>query len=161
MMNPISPLDVGASNGLHYLGALGGGPRDASAVDGGTMGLRSASPVGLSDTVSLINLGNQISQLLQGIGGGVENNKTLLLLIGLLILLTLLEGSSKGGGSAAEALNGLGGAGSRGTYINFEASTTSITIEHTSMTMPASAIETMAASEANGQSQGHKIDLAA
>src|SRR3972149_12035654 len=126
MMNSISPLEVGASNGLHYLGALGGGPRDASGVGGGALGLGSASPLGPSNNVSLINLGNQISQLLQGIGGGVENNKTLQLLIGLLILLTLLEGSSKGGGPAADALSGLGGAGGRGNYVNFEASTTSI-----------------------------------
>jgi len=125
------------------------------------MGLGSASPLGSSNNVSLVNLGNQIGQLLQGIGGGVENNKTLQLLIGLMILMTLLEGSSKGGQSAADALSGLGGAAGRGSYVSFEASTTSITIEHTSMTMTAAAIETMAASEDNSPSQGQKIDLAA
>ena len=160
MMNSISPLDVGASNGLHYLGALGGGPRNTGAVEGGAVGLGSASPLGLSDTVSMVNLGNQISQLLQGIGGGMENNKMLQLMIGLLILLTLLEGSSKGGGSAADALSGLGGAAGRGNYVSFEASTTSITIEHTSMTMTAAAIDTMADSQDTGQSQGQKIDFA-
>src|SRR3972149_10320046 len=135
MMNSISPLEVGASNGLHYLGALGGGPRDASAVGGGGRGLGSAAPLGHSNNVALINLGNQISQLLQGIGGGVENNKTLQLLIGLLILLTLLEGSSKGGGSAADALSGLGKAAGRGGYVGFEAPTPSITLGNTSLTM--------------------------
>jgi len=161
MMNSISPLDVGGSNGLHYLGALGGGPRGTSAVDGGALGLGSASPLGYSNNVSLVNLGNQINQLLQGIGGGVENNQTLQLLIGLLILLTLLEGSSKSGQSAADALGGLGGAAGRETYISFVASTTSITIEHSSMSVTTPAIETMAASKANGQSQGQKIDIAA
>lgn len=162
MMNSISPLGGGTPKGLHSTGATGSGPQDTGAVGGRTVGLRSASPSGIGDTSPLAKLGNQIGQLLQGIGGGLENNKVLQLMIGLMILLTLLEGSAKGGQSAADPLSGLGsGDGGRGAYGSMEASTTSITIEHTSMTMTASSVETMAASADDGQAQGQNIDLAA
>ena len=162
MLSQISPLDVGASNGLHYLGALGSGPRDTSPVSGQAVGLPSAAPLGLGNAVSLVGMNNEISQLLQSIGGGVENNKMLQLMIGLLILLTLLQGSAKTGQSAADALSGLGGSGGgRGTSISFAASTTSITIEQTSVTMTASAADTLAAAQGSTQPPNHKIDLAA
>jgi len=164
MLSQISPLDVGASNGLHYLGALGSGSgaQDASPVSGQAVGLPAAAPLDIGSAVSLVSMNNEISQLLQSIGGGVENNKMLQLMIGLLILLTLLQGSAKTGQSAADALSTLGASGGgRGTYISFAASTTSITIEQTSVTMTASAADTLAAAQGNAQPQNHRIDLAA
>ncbi len=156
MSNTISPADAGASKG-RYASAAGNGVPTGGVSGGSRLG--SNRPVAVGGTAPS-NLGNQIGQLLQALGGDSQNSQMLPLLIGLMILMTLLEGSSQGGGSPTDALSQLGGAsGGQGGLEGLAASATSITIEHTSVTMTSSFVESMAADEGSGQ--GQTLDEAA
>lgn len=117
-------------------------------------GDQGVAQVGTAST-NLINMGGQIGQLLQGVGGGAEDNQMLRMMIGLMILMAVLQGSSSQ--PQADPLGHLMGSGGGGS-VGF-VSSTSISIEQTSMTVMASP-ETLAAIQGGSQPQ-HQIDLTA
>ena len=69
-----APVPLGASEGVN-----------SPSVGGSVSGPPSAQ------TVMSTQINAQVARLLQGIGGGAENNQLLQLMIGLMILITLLQ----------------------------------------------------------------------
>lgn len=87
-----------------------------------------------SMAVSRVN--SSVAQMLQNIGGGIEDNKMLRMLIAALVLLALLEEAQAGGDNGTNLLSGLGeGQGSRSQYVGIFSSSTTVSIEQTSTTI--------------------------
>ena len=109
--------------------------RAPGAVDVGSAGRGTGIEAGASQTVStsqsVTQVFSAVSEMLQSVGGGVENDKTLRMLIALLILLAMLENQNDAMKGASEALRTIGsGSGSRGAYFaSYSSSVTTISIE--------------------------------
>ncbi|UCC31719.1 MAG: hypothetical protein JSU86_05450 [Phycisphaerales bacterium] len=135
-MGPIPPVNVG-SGGLAGSPALsanrfaGTGP-----VGTGPGGVGTTSPSPTSDALAVSRVHSAVSELLQSIGGGLEDDKTLRMLIALIILLALLESSQDSAASSRNALASLG-AGRMGQplWVGAYYSSTTITIQQTTTTM--------------------------
>jgi hypothetical protein len=110
-----------------------------------------------SNAVSSLHINAAVSQLLQGIGGGAENNKTLQMLIALLILVALLDSSQQPTASAG-SLDALASGIGQGGYSGFSMSSTTITIEQSSMIYRSSGAESLGAAE-NPAAPGSRLDL--
>lgn len=82
------------------------------------------SPVGGG---SAVNMANQVSPLLQAIGGGAQNDQLLQLLITLLILATMLQESQNSQSAADSLLSGLGRGQLLHSYQSISITTTQIT----------------------------------
>lgn len=135
-MGPISPVNVGP-------GSLSGSPalgasRSAgtAAVDAGPGGVGTTSPSPTSDALAVTRVYSAVSELLQSIGGGLEDDKTLRMLIALIILLALLENFQESAVSSRNALASLGaGRMGRPIWVGGYYSSTTITIQQTTTTM--------------------------
>lgn len=105
---------------------------------GSTGSSGAASAAGAAQPNNAINtLMNQVTELLSGLGGGLESNQMLKLLLGLLILTALLSQGQDGQGQQQDAPSMLGGDGTgRGAMLQQSLSITSISIsiEQTSIT---------------------------
>ncbi len=155
MIGHISPLDT-STQAMNPMGPLtSSAPADAPV--GGATPLMSSS---FADAISALQINTAVGQLLQGIGGGAESNKTLQMLIALLILVTLLQGSQSQD-SAAGKLGDLaqGGIG-RGGYVGMSMSSTTVTIEQTSVVYTGNPAQELGAADA-GPDQGQELDVAA
>ncbi len=150
MIGRVSPLDV-SNYGLNAPTALQGsnGPAASSSAATGSS---------LASAVSALQINTAVSQLLQGIGGAAESNKTLQMLIALLILLTLLQGPQPSNANTS-ALDDLA-QGGRGAYLGVSMSSTTITVEQTSLVY-ASGDAQSAAATGDSTGQGRRLDLAA
>jgi hypothetical protein len=141
MLSQISPAASG------YSGSVGCGDQGVAQI-------------GAAST-NLTNMSGQIGQLLRGVGGGAEDNRMLQMMIGLMILMAVLQGSSSQPRGGADLLGQLMGPGSGGGSVSL-LSSTSISIEQTSMTVMAASPETLAAIQGGSQpQQDPQIDLTA
>lgn len=160
-MEPIPPINTAASRppaGLgSSLGPSGSGSAEATAslaqLNGAT---------GTSSTTAITQIHQAVTQMLQSVGGGVEDDKVLKMLIGLLILLALLQEWYGATESPQDALARLGeGTGQSGAASLYFSSTT-ITLEQTTTTV---VLQTQGAyGNAGGEqeaSKGGQVDVAA
>jgi hypothetical protein len=91
---------------------------------------------GVSQIAALSQVQSAVSQLVQAIGGGVQNDKMLQALIALLIVMALLENAD--GPSVSSAQSPVAGLSSESTYVGIYSSSTTVTLEYSSLTAPAS-----------------------
>ena len=85
----------------------------------------------MSQSVTAIN--SMVADLLQSVGGGVENDRMLRMMIVLLILLALMQnqqGNSDQTSAMLQALNGGGNNGESIQMISLYSSSTTISIQH-------------------------------
>ncbi len=130
-MGPIMPVNDGSAGGVSgpQPGQIIGGPGSAAGVSSG----RSAETVGGAaglDARDSIN--SSVSQLLQSVGGGLENDQLLKLLIAALILMALLQQQQEStAGLENLTRQGAGGAGGTGDsqFIGIYSSSTTISIQ--------------------------------
>jgi len=130
-MGPISGISAGAAYPSDVLRpvtdqTIAGGPTEA-----GTLLL--AAPAQGSTVQSIGRVFGEVSELLQSIGGGLENDRLLRTLVALMIILALLDRSGDATGTSASARGGMdaGGEG-RTQYVGIFSSSTTISIQQTS-----------------------------
>lgn len=161
-MGPILPVNVGAAGPTAGttpgLNQPGGAVRTGSAQGQAGPTLSRAS----SDAVALTQIHGAISQLLQNIGGGIEDDKVLRMLIALIILLSLLRDQQTFADSTQNALSLFAGTGRQSQSVEFYFSSTSITIEQTTTTINFEAMDSYATASNGGQveARGGQIDAA-
>lgn len=137
-MGPISALNnwsPGDFRRPQAPAAPSGGSTHPGAIGDGVY-LRSSAVAGRS--VGMLTINTQVAQLLQSIGGGVQNNQSLQLMIALLILLALLQQPQRSQRTAADAWIDLLGRGAAGLqrfsgFTSQMTSSTSISFEQTSI----------------------------
>ena len=155
MIGHVSPLD------LLTQGMNAPGPLNSPSLARTNYSAAGASPPisSLAGAISGLEINAAVSQLLQSVGGGLETNKTLQMLIALLILVTLLQGSRDGGSTAGD-LDSLARRGTGG-YLGIAMSSTTITVEQTSILYTASMAQSSAGTEDAESGRGGRLDLAA
>ncbi len=132
-MGPILPAGIAANTASSGAARIGTStmPSQPEGVASGMSAQRTAAP---SDPFRVSRVSGAVMQLLQGLGGGLENDKVLQMLIALLILLALMEDSQNVGGSGGDNLLNQGSrAGGPGSWFVMTASSTTISIEQTSI----------------------------
>lgn len=153
-MMGISGSGVGAAPSLRNGGEIGTGTAQRG---GGTEYVARAN--GSSQTITRIS--SSVTQLLQSVGGGLENDKLLRLLIALLVLMAMLDNLKEGGQRATSALPELGSRGySGGGFIaSYSSSVTTVSVQQTYATaMPS---EYAGASGGSSQGTGTELDTVA
>ena len=135
IMGPISAVNVGSTGGAAGLGSTASTIEPTQAYSStGTAGLTSSGALGASQAA--MRVPSAVAQLLQSIGGGIENDKLLKLLIAALILLALLEQQQEDLASAGKALAQLGArSGDQSQFIGIFSSSTTISIQQTTTTV--------------------------
>ncbi len=161
-MGPIPPVNVGsagsAGGARPVLNQAGSTSRAGTALGGAQL---TASPTP-GDAMALTRIHAAVSQLLQSIGGGAENDKILRMLIALIILLALLKDPQGEAASTNNALTLPAGRGGQYQFVGFYSSSTTITIEQTTTTMVFQAMDTYASASGGDQVQprGDQLDVA-
>jgi hypothetical protein len=156
-MGPIQPVGVGRSGWLNRPSSIDDSSRLAGA---GLSGGAYAAPQIPGQTISALEVGAGVSQLLGAIGGGVENNKMLEMMIALLIIMSLLDQQRSGGG-AADALSKLGELGSQFSSSNISYSSTVVSTQHTSISYTQLNVNQVNQSHQAGGANPPKIDMTA
>ena len=141
-MGPILPVGVDSPRQLY-------GPTPQSSHPTRLSGL-SSSPGNASltptannaQTRAIMNLSSAVSQLLQAVGGGVENDKALRMLIALMILLALLNEMQAPDTTASRGL-GRSAAGGRPLALFGSSSSSFIAIQQTSTTIAIGTAESL------------------
>ena len=136
IVGPIPPVNVGP--GSFSVGPAFSANRFAGtqAVDTGPGGVGTTSLSPTSDALAISLVHSAVSEMLQSIGGGLEDDKTLRMLIALIILLALLESSQASVASSRNALASLGtGRMGQPLWVGAYYSSTTITIQQTTATM--------------------------
>jgi hypothetical protein len=131
------------------------GQASGSAGDAGY----AASP---GATSAITQIHSAVSQLLQSVGGGVENDKMLRMLIALLILLALLDNSQPQTEGAQNALAQLGSRGnSQSQFLYAYQSSTTISMEYTTTTWVAGNLSSYGTGGGTEQlqPQGASVDI--
>ena len=137
-----TPMDLAASVGR----APAGSPIQPGAVHGaGVNGIQ-----------------NAVGQMLRGLGGELANDKLLQMMIALLILLTMLEemnggSANRGGGQQLPGAQ----SGGQGSYVMMAATSTTISIEQTSVYMVAGTGPAMFTDQAGSSPSGGQLDVSA
>jgi len=144
-MGPIQPVHLGGSTG-------------AAGVNNITQAGAPTSP-GAGQLQRVTNVGMAVSNMLQSIGGGVENDQMLKALIALMIIAALLQETLDGGQSSHESLRSLGNG--RGDAMNGLAMNASfVSIEYTSISINSTTLSQTATGAETGGQLGGKIDVA-
>ena len=155
-MGPIQPLGIGRSGWLDRPSPIDDPSRLAGAgLAGATNGAQQIS----GQTMSALEVGAGVSQLLGAIGGGVENNKMLEMMIALLIIMSLLEQQRSGGGT--DALSKLADLGSQFSSSNILYSSTVVSTQHTSISWTQINVNQVNQSQHAGGTDSRQIDLSA
>jgi hypothetical protein len=160
-MDPISPINIGGSRPL-----VGTGPTlDSSRTARPDTGLNAtslSSSRGASDPAAATQMASAITQLLQNIGGGLENDKMLRMLIGLIILMALLKEWFGGQESPQNALSQLGTGGDQPQCSGAYSSSTTIMFEQTTTTIVMQSLDVYGAAADGNQaaSKGGRLDVA-
>ena len=90
----------------------------------------------LSNSLAILSVQNAVTQLLQSVGGGIENDKVLRTLLVALILLSLLAEQQNSEGATSPLLSQLGNRTSdQSQYIGIFTSSTTISIEQSTTTV--------------------------
>lgn len=107
--------------------------RGAGRVDGTAGGLDQATAAaGASNASAIMNIFTAVSEMMQSIGGSVENDQMLRLLVATMILMALLDPAQKSAESAGKALEGLGQrSADQSQFVGIYYSSTTITIQQT------------------------------
>ena len=134
-MGPIPSINIGSAGGTSSPQPMPDTVRGAATPGAATNEGAVASSNVSSRAIAMTKVHSEVAQLLQSVGGGVENNQLLRLLIAAMILLALLTGSENEGQTENQSLSSLGARGAdRSQYVGIFASSTTITIEQTSVT---------------------------
>ena len=161
-MNQITPVG-GATSGPGNTGAIQGAGRPIRAGAGAPLsGTEPAVARAIFDAVPITQIHAAVAQMLQGIGGGLENDRVLQMLIALLVLLTLLREQADEAASLSQALSPLGRGSGQGPVVAAYYSSTTITIEQTTTMVWFQASDSYANTSQLPQPQpGTGIDIAA
>lgn len=157
MIGPIANHFMDNVGRFSPLGALLGSPLDptGSASVGNS---QAAGPAPATGSASFSQITQQISQLLQSIGGGAENNQMLQMMLGLLILLTLLSNSQQ----PQDAISQLASAGlSGGSPMSGFSSNASITFTKQSFSIQSAPPQTYAPIGGSGGASPPRLDCSA
>ena len=158
-MGPIMPAGMGANPistaPARVNGAEGLSPSQ-SLASGGSVTNSSA----IGDPTRVSEVFDAVTQLLRGLGQGLENDAVLKMIIALLILMTLMENSSDPAQTQRDSLLALGSRASQSfSAVVMTASSTTISIEQTSVYIigasEARAFETLESTP----SSGGQVDL--
>ncbi len=161
-MGPIASIDIAASRSPDNAGPiLNSGNTARADASQATDGLGSSRGPGAP--IAITQLHTAVSQLLQSVGGGLEDDKVLQMLIALIILLALLRESQGASASPPNALAPLATRGGPTQFVSFYSSSTTIVVEQTTTTMVFQAMDVYgaAADSGQGQSKGGQVDSAA
>ncbi len=134
-MNIVSPIGPGSSGRPTALDpAFYQTGRSAQSSNLTGAALSGTPSAGTTSAVTQIH--SAVSQMLQSVGGGVENDKMLQMLIALMILLALLEEMQKPDTAARDALAQLGNRGNgQAQFMSTYASSTTVSFEYTTTTV--------------------------
>lgn len=144
-MGPIQPDHLGGSSNL-------GGITNVAQIGAPTSS-------GAGQLQSVTNVGIAVSNMLQSIGGGVENDQMLKALITLIIIAALLQQTVEGGQSSNESLRALGNG--RGDTIQGMAMNASfVSIESTSISINSTSISQSNGGFDGGGQLGGELDIA-
>lgn len=157
-MGPIMPAGTGTNPISTAPSRAGGMSPSQSLAPGGNATNTSA----ISDPTRVGEVFEAVNQLLRGLGQGLENDAVLKMIIALLILMALLESSSEPAKTQNNNLLSLGGGASQPfSAITMTASSTTISIQQTSIYIvggsAAQAFETLESTPATGG----QVDLSA
>ncbi|MCO6438990.1 MAG: hypothetical protein J5J06_18000 [Phycisphaerae bacterium] len=152
-MNPILPIDSYSTGQI-----LGSGisPQQPTSVNSGG----GISPSSGSQVSGLNQISNAIGQMLQSVGGGLENDQMLRAVIGMIILMAVIEqllGNQQDQGQ--QALAQLGGNNS-GAGTSLFISSTSVSIDYSSTTIVYGAGQSADTGTGDAGQSGQSIDLA-
>ena len=158
-MGPISAVNVSGAGGASSLQS-NTNPAPSAPVGNDASAARIGSSGSVVGSQALMSLHSAVSQLLQSVGGGAENDKLLRLLIVALILLALLE-QQDNGVPGGQTLGQLGaGAGDRSQFVGIFSSSTTISIQQSSTSIVlATGNETLTAGGEMIQNTGGELDL--
>ena len=104
---------------------------------------------------------SQVTQFLEGLGGGLQNDQTLKLLIALLILIALLQNEQSQDQSMQDAFEALGQASVNAAAGSIFVSSTSVEIQQTTTTISYSSTDLSAQFGGGEGSTGGNVDLVA
>lgn len=162
-MQPILPINLTFAGGpTGMLDAAGSAQPTAgnSLSAGNAQGVLSAQG---TSTQSIQQIDSSVSQLLQAVGGSIQNDRLLKLLIGIILLLSLLDNMNSDKSASQDQPGGLGsGQGDQSQFVGIFSSSTTISIEQTSTTYLID--PGMLGLDGNAQdspSQGVNLDLSA
>jgi len=144
-MGPIQPVHLGGASNV------GGITKVAQAG--------SPTPSGAGQLQRVTNVGMAVANMLQSIGGGVENDQMLKALIALMIIAALLQQAMEGGQSSNESLRALGngrGEAIQGMTIN----SSFVSVEYTSISINSTSISQTTGGFDNGGQLGGELDIA-
>lgn len=155
MIRPVPPI------GAELIRPMAGFGRPLNATarsDSPALGSSAAGDV-MGTSQAVAQMQTALTELLGGLGGGLQNDKMLKALITLLILVALLgqlqELNESGGSGSRQAASGMGNAPSMfATY-----SSTTILFEQTTTTVVFQAFDESSAGAASPDSQGRQLDL--
>ena len=158
MIQPIQLTLIGPSNGLGSIAPYSG--ISGAAGSNGPGSAANSTLLGRSLQISNVNLA--VTQMLQDVGGGVENDKMLQLMIALLILMALLENMQQQQGGSGGSSGGSGSSFNTAQLMGMFLSSSSITIEQTTLTMSSVNITgTYGVTGNQLHTTGQQIDIAA
>lgn len=158
MIQPIQPMIIGPSGGAGSVS-----PTPGAAGSSGSTSPVSSTMVGRSMQISNVNM--SVGQMLQGIGGGVENDKVLQMLIALMILMALLQNlqQQQGGSSGSSSQGSSNGGGlDASQFLGQTMSSSSMSFEQS--TIAFSNMTVTGAYQTTGeqpQASGQQIDTSA
>ncbi len=132
-MGPIMPAGTGA-NPISTAPAQVGGAEGLSPSPSLAPGGSATSTSAISDPTHVTEVFAAVTQLLRGLGQGLENDAVLKMIIALLILMALMENSSNPAQAQNESLLALGSRTSQSfSAVIMTASSTTISIQQTSV----------------------------
>ncbi len=154
-MNPIQPVGTGGSAPISNEPVLSSG----GTVEVG--GAQSSSSIVQSSSMSFTSVNTSVTQMLQSIGGGVENDQMLKMLIGLMILLSLLGSQQEEGEGGSQSQMGQMGmeSSSQSQYVGIFASSTTVSMQQSSTTMISSSDAGMSMNNEGAPAEGSNIDV--
>lgn len=155
-MEPIQSINMGLANQTPsarpimasvQAGTAAAGASTLPAVNGGT------------NTTSITQVHQSVSQLLSTIGGGAEQDQLLRTLIMLMIILSLLTGSQGKEETGARSLRQLGSQGGNPSlYVGIFSSSTTITIQQTTTIISPDVMGAFGSSGGADQASGGRVD---
>jgi len=156
-MNIVSPVGLNSGGGAaSRLPATYETGRSAPSF--GATGAQSTAT-----TSAVTQIHSAVSQMLQAVGGGVQNDKMLQMLIALMILFALLNDMQKPDTGARDAMAELGSRGGpQQQFVSGYSSSTTISFEYTSTTVMFGSSEAYSSgTDAQLASPGGEVDLKA
>ena len=155
-MSLISPVSYNTPSGASSLRPTLAATSNGSLAD---VGGAQVAPAGTSSSTSaMMDFVSEISKLMENLGGDIKNDNMLRMMIALVILMVLLQETQNQEQPAAQSLSRGGGADQ---FMYFEMSSTTISIEQTSITaIGYTGADAYGSGGQVPQEEGGRIDLA-